>query len=160
MSKSQELASRLEEVLLNGKWIAHTNIWEQLNKIDWKQANRKIGDHNTIAELTFHINYYIGGILNVFKGGDLEIRDKHSFDMSAIADEKDWLELMNSFKANSHVLIEKISSFPEEQWGEPFVKEEYGSYARNIEGLIEHSYYHFGQISLLIKLTSPANELK
>jgi hypothetical protein len=33
-----------------------------------------------------------------------------------------------------------------------FVKEEYGSYSRNIEAQIEHSYYHLGQISLLKKL--------
>lgn len=152
MSKSKNLASRLEEVLLNGKWIAHTNIQEQLNKINWNRATSKIGDHNSIAELTFHINYYVGGILNVLKGGDLEIRDQYSFDMEKIDSEADWQQLIRSFNENANSIVEHIANIPEIRWDEPFVKEEYGTYERNIEGLIEHSYYHFGQISLLLKL--------
>jgi len=160
MNKSKELANRLEEVLLNGKWIAHTNIQEQLKKINWKQAIQKIGEHNSIAELTFHINYYVGGILNVFVGGDLEIRDKYSFDMNEINSEEKWAELISSYVANSNSIVEQIANFPKEKWDEPFVKQEYGSYARNIEGLIEHSYYHFGQISLLLKLIHTATNNK
>jgi uncharacterized damage-inducible protein DinB len=152
MTKSNLLANRLKEVLLDGKWIANTNIQEQLKKTDWKQASKKIGDHNSIAELTFHINYYLGGILNVFNGGNLEIRDKYSFDMHAVTSEEDWQELTDSFLSNSKNIIIKISELPESQLTEAFVKTEYGTYERNIEGLIEHSYYHFGQISLLLKL--------
>jgi len=37
---------------------------------------------------------------------------------------------------------------------EIFVDKKYGSYRRNIEGMIEHGYYHLGQISLLVKLLS------
>lgn len=152
MSKSKNLANRLQEVLLNGKWIANTNIQEQLSKTNFEQANYKIGDHNSIAELTFHINYYVGGVLNVFNGGDLNISDKYSFEMGRIASESDWQKLIESFKTNAQLIVEKVSIFPENRWDELFVKEIYGTYERNIEGLIEHSYYHFGQISLLLKL--------
>lgn len=152
MTKSKELSSRLQEVLLNGKWIANTNIQEQLNKIDWKQAITKVGDHNSISELTFHVNYYVGGILNVLRGGDLEIRDRYSFDMTSISSESDWQSLISSFVENSNSIVALVANTLESQWDKPFVKEEYGTYARNIEGLIEHSYYHFGQISLLMKL--------
>lgn len=160
MSKSKSLASRLEEVLLNGNWIAKTNIQEQLSRTSLNQATHKIGNHNSIAELTFHINYYIGGILNVFNGGDLEIRDKYSFDMKSIVNEADWQLLLLSYKENSTFIIEKIAGAPESLWDQPFVKEEYGTYERNIEGLIEHSYYHFGQISLLLKLINTDMILK
>ena len=158
MSKSKYLANRLKEVLLNGKWIANTNILEQLSKTNWNQAIHKIGDHNSIAELTFHINYYVGGILNVLKGGDLEIRDKYSFDMEDIDSESDWQNLMDTFKENSNVIVDLIANAPENLWSKAFVKAEYGNYERNIEGLIEHSYYHFGQISLLLKLTNPTKQ--
>jgi len=33
-----------------------------------------------------------------------------------------------------------------------FVLEKYGTYRRNIEGMIEHAYYHLGQISLIKKM--------
>ncbi len=158
MSKSKNLANRLQEVLLDGEWIAKTNILEQLSKTNLNQAIYKMGEHNSIAELTFHINYYVGGILNVFKGGDLEIRDQFSFDMEIINTETNWKLLLDSYKENSISIIEKISNFPDNQWDEPFVKKEYGTYERNVEGLIEHSYYHFGQISLLLKLINPESK--
>jgi len=40
----------------------------------------------------------------------------------------------------------------ETQLEETFVDEKYGNYLRNIEGIIEHGYYHLGQISLLKKM--------
>ena len=54
---------------------------------------------------------------------------------------------MNSEKLATH--IEKMAA---NQLDEPFVNEKYGTYRRNIEAMIEHSYYHLGQISLLKKM--------
>ena len=85
------------KVLLNGKWIANTNFKELLLSISWEQAIQKVDNLNTIALLTFHINYYLVGILNVFNGGKLEICDKYSFDLPAINTEKDWSDLVDDF---------------------------------------------------------------
>lgn len=41
---------------------------------------------------------------------------------------------------------------PEEKLKEAFVEEKYGTYQRNLEGMIEHSYYHLGQIVLIKEL--------
>ena len=41
---------------------------------------------------------------------------------------------------------------PEGQLKENFVDEKYGSYLRNIDGMIEHCYYHLGQIVLIKKI--------
>ena len=35
---------------------------------------------------------------------------------------------------------------------ENFVDEKYGTFQRNIEAMIEHSYYHLGQIVLIKKM--------
>ena len=35
---------------------------------------------------------------------------------------------------------------------EGFVDEKYGTYLRNIDGMIEHAYYHLGQVVLIKKL--------
>jgi hypothetical protein len=43
--------------------------------------------------LTFHIDYYIAGIVNVFEGGDLEIKDKFSFDLPSIESQEQWESL-------------------------------------------------------------------
>lgn len=152
MTRSKDLANRLNEVLLDGRWIANTNIKEQIESVTWQQAIQKVETLNTIAALTFHINYYLGGLINVFHGGELEIRDKFSFDLPPIQSETDWENLMNGFIANAKVFIECIEKMPDAKFDEPFVDKKYGTYQRNIEGIIEHSYYHLGQISLLKKM--------
>lgn len=148
---NKDLANRLREVLLTGKWIANTNFKEQITSISWEQAIEKIENLNTIALLTFHVNYYLKGLLQVFEGGNLEIKDKFSFDMPEIVSETDWLNLVNEFVSNAERFINHVEKMDDNVLTQPFVKEEYGSYLRNIEAQIEHSYYHLGQVSLIKK---------
>jgi len=152
MERNKKLANRLHEVLLNGRWIANTNYKLQIESVTWKQATQKIGTLNTIATLTFHINYYLAGIINVFKGSKLDIRDKYSFDMQPLESETDWKSLINEFLFNSEEFIKEVANMPDYKLDEIFVDEKYGTYLRNIEGVIEHSYYHLGQISLIKKM--------
>lgn len=58
MTRNLTIAGRLREVLLNGHWIANTNYKEEIRNLNLQQANQKIGSLNTIAALTYHINYY------------------------------------------------------------------------------------------------------
>ncbi|MDZ4679170.1 MAG: DUF1572 domain-containing protein [Saprospiraceae bacterium] len=151
-SRNGYLANRLREVLLNGKWIANTNFKEQILSTHWKQAIQKVDNLNTIAVLTFHINYYLQGLLNVFNGGNLEIRDKYSFDLPEIKSEADWNTLVNNFLSNAEMFANHVEQMADSVLDQPFVDEKYGNYLRNIEGVIEHSYYHLGQISLIKKM--------
>jgi len=146
------IAKRLREVLLNGHWIANTNFKEQILSVNWEQATQKIRSLNTIAALTFHVNYYLEGLLQVFNGGNLEIKDEYSFDAPPIRSEMDWKMLVDKFLNNSEHFAFKIEQLPDLMLGQPFVEEKYGSYLRNIEGVIEHCYYHLGQVSLIRKM--------
>jgi len=152
MENPSQLADRFKEVILDGKWIANTNYRDQLSKVTWEQANRKIGALNTIAALSFHIQYYITGILHFFETGTFKIRDKFSFDAPPIASQEDWDRLLTDLWTNTERLAEHIGQLSEEKLDEIFIDEQYGSYRRNIEGLIEHAYYHLGQISLIRKV--------
>lgn len=154
MERNLSIANRLREVLLNGHWIANTNFKAQILSVNWKEATQKVGNLNTIAALTFHINYYLEGLLHVFNGGKLEISDKYSFDVPQIQSEIDWKTLVNSFLSNSEKFADQVEQLPDGLLHQPFVDEKYGSYLRNIEGVIEHSYYHLGQISLIKKMIS------
>lgn len=139
-------------MFLNGTWVANTNYKNVLEDVTWQKATKKVGSLNTIAILTFHINYYVAGVLNVFEGGKLEIRDKFSFDAPEITSEKEWNSLKNTFLMNAENLSNHIENLPDEELENVFVDEKYGDYYRNIEGMIEHSYYHLGQISLIKKM--------
>ena len=152
MENPNQLANRFKEVLLNGKWIANTNYKDQISSVSWEQATKKIGSLNTIAALAYHINYYISGILDVFEGGELVIRDKYSFEMPEIKSKEDWDHLLNEMWTNAEHFANHVENMTEEKLEDFFVKEEYGTYRRSIEGVIEHSYYHLGQISLIKKM--------
>jgi hypothetical protein len=152
MNKSKILANRFREVTLNGTWIANTNFVDQLTSTSIIEANTQINNLNTIALLTQHINYYIKGIINVFKNGTLDIKDKYSFDFKPIESEKEWNAFKLNFKQDSELLAKYIEELSEEKLDIVFVEPEYGTYERNIDGMIEHCYYHLGQISLIKKM--------
>ena len=152
MTRNITIANRLREVLLNGHWIANTNYKEQIQSVNWQQATQKVDSLNTIAALTYHINYYLAGLLNAFENGRLDIRDKYSFDLPAINSEIEWSKLVSEFLTNSEKFADKIEKMDEKIFDLPFIDEKYGTFLRNIEGVIEHSYYHLGQISLIRKM--------
>lgn len=152
MSTALQLAKRFREVILDGKWIANTNFRDQLSDISWEQATTKIANLNTIAMLTFHIDYYIAGLINVFEGGNLEIRDQYSFDLPPIESQLEWNNLLNKFWSDAEKFADLLEKMPDSKMNESFVDEKYGTYLRNIDGMIEHAYYHLGQITLIKKL--------
>ncbi|WP_282637827.1 DinB family protein [Sphingobacterium thalpophilum] len=152
MEKQLFIANRLREVLLDGHWIANTNYQEQLIDTNWQQAVYKINTLNSIAALTYHINYYLEGLLSAFRTGKLDISDKYSFDVPEISSESDWNALVQRFLTHAARFADAIEGLKEKRLEQPFIEERYGSYLRNIEGVIEHSYYHLGQIVLIKKL--------
>lgn len=152
MTRNIDLANRLREVFLDGKWIANTNFKEQLSRITWEQAIHKVENLNTIALLTFHINYYLSGLLHAFETGRLTISDKYSFDLPEIKSKAEWDKLVSDFLGNAEKFAERVEHMDDSLFDQPFIDEKYGSYWRNIEGVIEHSYYHLGQVSLIRKM--------
>lgn len=152
MTRNKTLSDRLREVFLNGHWIANTNYKEQIQDLKWREASKKVADLNTIAALTYHINYYLAGLLNAFETGKLQISDKYSFDLPTISSDTEWSKLVCDFLDNAERFASKVHQMEDSLFDKPFVDEKYGTYRRNIEGVIEHSYYHLGQISLIRKL--------
>ncbi len=152
MKKTKKLANRFREIILNGTWIANTNYKDQLENLDWKISVSNIDSINTISILAQHVHYYVNGIKNVFNGGNLEIRDKYSFDFPEIKSQSEWKAFLTKFWEDAENLAEFIEQLPDEKLKQEFVDEKYGTYQRNIDGLIEHSYYHLGQIVLIKKI--------
>jgi uncharacterized damage-inducible protein DinB len=152
MKATQEIASRFREIILNGTWVANTNYKHQLSDLDWKIATKQVSSMNTIAVLAQHIHYYISGINNVFKGGTLDIKDKFSFDFPTINSQEDWEAFLATFWKDSEGFAAMIDQMADDKLESGFVDEKYGTYRRNIDAMIEHSYYHLGQIVLLKKM--------
>ncbi len=151
MESGKELAKRLSDVFVDGKWIAFTNYKQLLDNITWEEAQQKIENLNTIKALTFHIHYYLHGVLHVFNGGELTIRDKFSYEHQGIDSAQKWDALRRSLQEDARSFAQHVAAMDEDTLNSFFVKEDYGSYRRNIEAMIEHAYYHMGQVAMLKK---------
>ncbi|MGB5320785.1 DUF1572 domain-containing protein [Lutimonas sp.] len=148
---SVQIARHIRELHFGENWtdVSLKTLVEDLN---WKEANVKVYDFNTIASLVFHINYYINAVLKVLQNEPLDARDQYSFNLPPINSKKDWdLLLSKTWKEAEEFakLIEKLSD--QELWT-IMLDEKYGSYFRNFQGIIEHSHYHMGQIALIKKI--------
>ncbi|PHR14782.1 MAG: DUF1572 domain-containing protein [Aequorivita sp.] len=154
MKKNQELANRFREVLLNGTWVANTNYKHQLENLPLEIAQKKVGDLNTVAILAQHVHYYIKGVSEVLKGGALEIKDAYSFYFSPLTSESEWKTFLKTFFNDAEEFATLVAQIPENMLYNDFVDKKYGTYQRNIEGMIEHCYYHLGQLVLIKKMTA------
>lgn len=149
---SDSLATRIREVILSGKWIANTNLKEQLSGLSLELALKKTGNHNSIAALSYHIHYYLSGVLRAIETGVLDIRDQYSFDMPALSSDKAWLELQQKIWADAEKFADVVGKLTNDQLHADFVNPKYGTVERNINAIIEHSFYHLGQIVLIRNL--------
>ena len=152
MELTTQLTNRLKEVFLEGKWVLGTNFKEQISNLDWKDATKNIDGLNSIAEITFHIHYYVSGVSKVLEGKPLEIKDQFSFDAPPIQSKQEWDELVNLFCIDSEKFIKLVENLPKNQLFQEFENPKYGNYLRNINVMIEHTCYHLGQLVLIKKL--------
>ena len=151
MQLNPQLAKHLREIHFGGNWSA-SNLKDTLSDISLNEALTKIGNLNSIAALTFHMNYYVAAILKVFEGGPLDAKDKYSFDLPPLRTNEEWEEMLNKSWRDAETLAILIEKMPEEKNIETFVDKKYGNYLRNIIGVIEHLHYHLGQVVFLKKL--------
>lgn len=120
--------------------------------MSWEQAITKVDNLNSIAALTFHIDYYIAGLIQVFQGGSLDIKDKYSYDAPPITSQTDWEQRLQKLWSDSETFVYLIEKMTDDALMQPFVEEKYGNNYINIQAMIEHCYYHLGQIVLIKKL--------
>ena len=154
MENNRELAKRFSDVILNNSWVANNSYKNQLIDLPLEVVLFKHQSLHSIAALTQHVHYYIAGILNVFNGGNLDIKDIYSFDFPPIHTIEQWHTFLAVFWTDAASFTQKLEEMDENTLNSIFVKKEYGTYHFNINTLIEHSYYHLGQIVLIKKLIS------
>lgn len=151
MNLTIQLAKHLRDVHFGGNWTT-SNLKDNLADVNWKQATTQVHSFNTIATLVYHVNYYISAVLKVLQGEPLEASDKYSFDLPAIISQTDWENLLDKTFADAETFTLLIEQLPEHILWENFTDEKYGTYYRNIQGIIEHTHYHLGQIALIKKI--------
>ncbi|MBK7855638.1 MAG: DUF1572 domain-containing protein [Bacteroidetes bacterium] len=153
MTLSESIAKHLREVFFGGNWT-YINLKDTLNNVDLKIATKKMEGFNSIAALTFHIGYYITAVLKVLQGEKLNASDKYSFDVPPIRTEHEWRQFVTKIFEDAEAFANLVEQMPDEKILEDFPENKYGSYYRNLSGIIEHTHYHLGQIVILKKIVT------
>ena len=151
MKLSEQIAKHFREVHFGGNWTS-SNLKDTLADVSWQQAVVKVQSLNTIAALVYHINYYVSAVSKVLQGEPLTASGKYSFDLPPIQSDEDWKHLLDKFWKDAENFSGLIEQLPDSKLDEIFVDEKYGTYYRNLQGIIEHTHYHLGQIVLIKKL--------
>lgn len=151
MNLSQQLTKHFREVIWGGNWT-DVNLKDTLHGISWQAATTKIHSLNTIAALVYHIQYYMAAVTPVLQGEALNASDRDSFNLPPIQSEKDWEGLLDKLWGNAENFDIQVEQFPEAKLWDDFSEGKYGNYFRNIQGIIEHTHYHLGQIVLIRKM--------
>lgn len=151
MQLSQQVAKHFREVYFGGNWTS-VNLKEVLSGLSWQEATLSVHSANSIAALVFHMNYFVCAVLNVMKGGQLDAHDKFSFDLPPVKSQSDWEQLFEKTFTDATEFAKLAEQMPDERLVKDFAGSKYGSYFRNILGIIEHNHYHLGQIVILKKI--------
>ena len=148
---SAHLSKHLRDVYFGGNWTS-VNLRDSLSGVNWQQAITKPGSLNSILALVYHINYYIMAVTKVLQDEPLSASDKFSFDHPQIQSEEEWQNLLDNTWKDAENFASLIEQLPDSELWENFEDGKYGNYYRNIQGIIEHTHYHLGQIVLIKKL--------
>ncbi len=151
MNTPAQLAKHFREVHFGGNWT-WSNMKDTLADVTWEQAVTKVHAFNTIATLVFHINYFVDVVLKVLEGGPLVGDDKLSFDHPPINGPEDWQQMLDKTWADATAFAQALERLPDHKLQQVFSDPKYGSYFRNMMGVIEHTHYHLGQIAIIKKL--------
>jgi hypothetical protein len=151
MKFTSYISSQLKAVYFGGNWT-YSNLKDTLEGVTWQQANTKVEGFNTILALVYHIHYFVNVLNLVLEGKPLDAHDKFSFDHPEITSQEEWKQFMYDVFKMAETLALHIDELPDEKLHDIFVLEKYGSYYRNLTGVIEHTHYHLGQIVIIKKL--------
>lgn len=157
MNLTTQLAKHFRDVHFGGNWTC-SNLKEHLADVTWQEATTQVYSFNTIAVLTFHVNYFVSAVIKVLQGEALDANDTYSFDHPPIHSQEDWEKLRNKALADAELFASLIEHLPEAKLWEDFSDKKYGSYYRNIQGIIEHTHYHLGQIVMVKKMVQEKNK--
>ena len=154
MRTSELLAKHFRDVHFGGNWTS-VNLKDTLANVTWQQATTNVDSLNTIAALVYHINYYVRAIRRVLEGGPLDAHDRFSFDLPPIQSQLDWENLVAQTWADAEAFVRLVEVLPEHKLEETFSEAKYGTYHRNLLGVIEHTHYHLGQVVLIKNCFNP-----
>jgi len=150
MTIQQHIAQHIREAINGNNWT-DSNMRDVLTDVRWEEAVATPMDTNTIAVLVFHIGFYLNAVLNRLNGTPLQYTQEDTLTPPPVQSEEQWQELIDHCYAAAEALAQAAEKISNEKL-EELNPGNQSSYYKNLHGVVEHTYYHLGQIILLKKL--------
>jgi DinB superfamily len=139
--------NHLENFYNGDNWVT-SNLSEKVFSLPASEVSKRIpGYVYTIAQQVAHIVAWRNfGVEKLNGNGDFDITDNSADDWP---EPGDWVALQKKFVDCHRDLIKAINCFPIDKWYTTVPGRKY-SFLFLIEGIVEHDYYHYGQIGTIL----------
>lgn len=151
MTTPQHIAKHVREVHTGGNWTC-VDLRATLADVTVDEAYTHYASFNTIAALLAHVNYYVRAVTAVLRGSPLLANDAESFNHAASCTQQEWEERVASAIKDGEDFATLIEQIPEAKLQVYLADEKYGTYYRNLHGIVEHMHYHLGQMVIMKRL--------
>lgn len=150
---AQHMGKHYRQAFFGGNWS--DNCYQQhIDGLDYRLATEAQPGANSIAAIVYHVHFFINGVLSVLEGRELVTGDDKSWQTPSFTSQAEWDSFVARVLAEAEQLAQALEALPEGGIWAHFYDPKYSSIFTNGLGILEHSYYHLGQIALLRKQTT------
>jgi Mycothiol maleylpyruvate isomerase N-terminal domain. len=142
----ERVKSQLTEFYNGGSWVTE-NFKTKVLSLEAADASVKIPGHShSVAQLVAHLASWRNFAVQKLTGNsDFDITDNSAQDWP----DNEWKAVRAEFESYHEKLLSAIENFPIDQWVSTVPGRKY-SFLFMINGIVEHDYYHYGQIGSLM----------
>jgi uncharacterized damage-inducible protein DinB len=154
MERNNEIKTVVERAKMQLAEFYNGDIWvtdnfkKKVLSIEPGEALKKIQGHNhSVAQLVGHITAWRNFALQKLTGNNnYDIEDDSTVDWP---EPNDWNVVCREFEVCHQNLLTAIENFPPDNWNSTVAGRDY-SFIYLITGIIQHDYYHYGQIGSVL----------
>ena len=154
MSERDRIADQFRRSLEGEAWHG-PSVLETIDGISAKEAaEHPIPSAHSIWELVLHITAWVKVCERRLRGEGAQLNGDENFPPVSDSTEVEWARTRSALIAAHESLIDAIKSLDESRLEQPIVDDEsipYSSTYVTLQGGVQHSLYHTGQIAILKK---------
>lgn len=153
MKETERIRDQLQRAFAGDAWHGPA-VLEVLENVTASQAAmRPIAGAHSIWELVLHIGAWTDACRRRLAGDRAELADEENFPPIADTSDKAWENTLRSLRESHQQLSDAIASVDETRLDNPILEGMPSIYI-TLQGAVQHSLYHTGQIAILKKATT------
>lgn len=153
MKETERIRDQLQRAFAGDAWHGPA-VLEVLENVTASQAAmRPIAGAHSIWELVLHISAWTDACRRRLAGDRAELADEENFPPIADPSDDAWESTLRSLRESHQQLSDAIASVDETRLDNPILEGMPSIYI-TLQGAVQHSLYHTGQIAILKKATT------